>query len=162
MSDVRTEYGSATTIICTCSGLADNGMRESTVVLNSVNRFTDAFVQATALANSVATLTTTPMIYLYSYGGVVSTSYSGGASGADAAFTTSEPQSINGCTMLGTFPIITMGAALVTIYKSDIFSVAAGFGGVLPINWGVIVDNQTGQSVVSVKLQYQGLYSTIT
>ena len=162
-SEVRLQYSSgATTVVATCSGLANDGLRESTVVLNSVNRYDDVFIQATAIVNSAAVLTAVNApVNIWAYAGVISTMYSGGATGADASFNTTV-QNPDNLKLIGTLPCITMGAAAVTVYYSDLFSVAAGFGGAVPINWGLVVDNQTGQTVVSVALQYQGLYWTIS
>lgn len=163
-SEVRLQYATgATTVVATCSGLANDGFRESTVLLNSVNRYDDAFIQATAIVNTAAVLTAVGApVNLWAYAGIVSTMYSGGATGTDASFATVPPQNPDNLKLIGNLPCITMGAAGVTVYYSDLFSVAAGFGGALPVNWGIVVDNQTGQVLVSVALQYQGIYWTIS
>jgi len=162
MADIKIQYAAAATIVATCSGLADNALRESTVIQNSANRYTDAFFQATAIANSAAALTVVGApIYFWAYACMITTQYSGGATGVDAAFNTTV-QDPNALKLMGTLPLITFGAAVVTVYYSDLFSVAAAFGGALPINWGVVVENQTGQAVFSVAMQYQGIYITST
>ena len=161
-NDVRIQWSGVTTVVCTLAGLADNALRESTVVQNSANRYLDALFQATCVANTAAVLTAVGApVYFYAYAGIISTQYSGGATGLDAAFNTTQ-QDPNALKLVGSLPLITMGAAAVTVYYSDLFSVAAAFGGNMPINWGIVVENQTGQALNSAALQYQGLYVTIS
>ena len=141
-------------ITLTISGVADNSARESTAIDNSSDRFLDLLIQGTITVTTAATLTTNPVVYLYAYGSNDGgTVYSGGASGSDAAFG-AVPQDLDNCARLGTVACITMDE----VYKSDVFSVAAAFGGIMPDSVGIILENQTGQALNTATFKYQGVY----
>ncbi len=158
MADIKAKYGSSNQgITITISGLADDAKRESTAVDNSVNCFLDALVQVKIATNTVADSTGDKSVYVYTYGttddGVT---YSGNASGSDAAFG-ADPQHLSNCKLIGMIYTPTQNQ----IYESDLISVASAFGGVLPQRWGIIVHNRTGQTLKSSDCSafYQGTYA---
>lgn len=159
MADVKIAYGSADqTITVTIASLGSGSARESTAINNTTPLMLDALVQVMVHTNGSGT-SANGYVSLYVYGSIDGAStYSGGATGSDAAITLTSPPNHR---LLGT---ITANANN-TSYKSALFSVAAAFGGVLPARWGIIVDNQTGAALNSTggnhKASYQGVYQTV-
>jgi len=96
-------------------------------------------------------------VLVYAYSSADSgVTYSGGATGSDDSYGDSAGQSVENCAMLG---ILSINAASET-FESDVFSVASAFGGVLPERWGIIVKNQTGQTLGSgCAAFYQGVFA---
>lgn len=154
-TQTKLAYGTAhQSVPITCDALADNSTRASTAI--TAGAFLDILVQGIIAVATTATLTTSPTVGVYAYGTVDGgTTYSGGATGTDADFG-AIPQDLDNCPRIGTIACATMDQS----YESDVMSIAAAFGGVLPENWGVIIDNQTGQALKSAALFYQGVYAT--
>jgi hypothetical protein len=156
MADIKAKYGSANqALTITINGLADDAKRESAAVDNSSNCFTEALVQVKIATNTGLDSTGDKAVYLYAYGtSDGGTTYSGNASGSDAAFGT-DPQQLENCRLIGTLYAPTQNK----IYQSDPISIACAFGGVLPQRWGLIVHNRTGQTLKSSDCAafYQGL-----
>lgn len=144
MADVKSKYGSSgQNLTVTINSLAHDGMRESAAVDNSADCFLDALVQVQIATNTAAASTDDKSVYVYAYGtSDGGTSYSGNASGSDAAFGT-DPQQIGNCRLIG----VVYAPSQNQIYESDLMSVASAFGGVLPQRWGIIVHNRTGQTL---------------
>ena len=158
MEDVKTSYGpSQQSILITLNALADDGYRESKAIDNTKNRFLDALVQVRVTVSAGAPAGDKNCL-IYAYGTTQGGApYSGGASGNDAGFGGNAGQLIGNCPLLG---IVTLDAQS-EVFVSDIFSVAAAFGGVLPEDWGIIVMNQSGQALASSENSawYQGVHS---
>lgn len=157
MADVKSKYGSSGQgLTVTIDNLANDGMRESAAVDNSVDCFLDALVQVRIATNTAAASTGDKSVYVYAYGtSDGGTSYSGNASGSDAAFGT-DPQQINNCRLIG----VIYAPGQNRIYESDLMSVASAFGGILPQRWGIVVHNRTGQTLKAGDCSacYQGTY----
>lgn len=151
-------YGSAAQgITATCSGLADNGSRESTAI--SATNALEYLVQGVIATHSASVLTALiGVVNIYAYGTVDNgTAYSGNASGSDAAFTDDGiPQDLDRCPRIGTIACLTLNQS----YESDVMSIAAAFGGVPPAYWGIIIENQTGQAIFSAAFKFQEVYAT--
>lgn len=158
MADIKAKYGSSNqAITITLASLADNAYRESTAVDNSSNCFLDALVQVKILVTASAPAGEA-CVNIWAYGTADGgTTYSGGATGSDAAFGSSAGQLIGNCRLIG---VINCDAASET-FESDLMSVAAAFGGVLPDHWGIIVQNQLGAALESSGQSafYQGVYA---
>jgi hypothetical protein len=156
MADIKAKYGSSNqAITITLNSLAHDAKRESTAVDNATTCFTDALVQVKIATNTAADSAGDKSVYLYAYGtSDGGTTYSGNASGSDAAFG-ADPQQLGNCRLIGTIYAPTQNK----IYKSDLLSVASAFAGVLPQRWGIIVYNRTGQTLKSSDCAafYQGL-----
>ncbi len=156
MADTKAKYGSANQpITITLNSLANDAKRESAAVDNAVNCFIDALVQVQIATNTAADSTGDKSVYVYAYGtSDGGMTYSGNASGADAAFGT-DPQQLYNCRLIGTLYAPTQNK----IYQSDLMSVATAFGGLLPQRWGIIVHNRTGQTLKGsdCSASYQGL-----
>lgn len=158
MADIKAKYGGSNqSITITINGLANDAKRESSLVDNSTNCFLDAMVQVKIATNASADSTGDKSVYVYAYGTTDDgASCSGNASGSDAAFGT-DPQQLNNCRLIGVVYAPTQNK----VYGSDLMSVGAAFGGVLPQRWGIIVYNKTGQTLKTSDCSaiYQGLYA---
>ena len=85
------------------------------------------------------------------------TTYSGGASGADAAFS----GNLDSLVYLGSVPVVANG----TTYNA-MFSLARGFGyGGIPASWGIVIQNNSGAALDSTggnhAAFYQGIYAQV-
>lgn len=161
MADIQTKYGTSNqSITITLNSLADDALRASTAVDNTSNLFLDALVQLKVNV-TVGAPAGDKNVLVYAYGtSDGGTSYSGAATGTDAAYGGVAGQVIDNCKLIG---IVSLDAVNET-FESDVFSVAAGFGGVLPDHWGIIVKNQTGQVLASSANSafYQGVLTQST
>lgn len=157
MSDIKAKYGGSNqAITITMNGLADDAKRESAAIDNATNCFLDALVQVKIATNTTTDSTGDESAYVYAYGtSDGGTSYSGNASGSDAAFGT-DPQQLDNCRLIGVIHAPTKDK----IYESEPMSIASAFGGLLPQRWGIIVHNRTGQTLKSSDCSafYQGTY----
>lgn len=150
----KSSYGTNNqAITCTITSLANNGQRGSTAVDNTTNLFLDALVVVKIKTNAAGT-SASGYISVYAYatadGG---TTYTDGVSGTDGASTLTSPPNV---ILIGRVAAV----ANATTYVGGPFSVAAGFGGVLPDHWGIVVENKTGATLdASVGSSwYQGVY----
>ena len=102
--DLKLKYGTANqAITCTITSLTNGSYRQSTVVDNGTNLFTDVLVTVKAKANSAGT-SSTGKVQIYAYGTADGSSYDGGASGTDGSYSIPTGGSIN-LTLLGTLNI---------------------------------------------------------
>lgn len=155
MADIKSKYGANNQpITITLIGLADDALRSSLAIDNSANLFLDALVQLKINTGNVGAPAGDKNCIIYAYGTADGgTTYSGGATGADAAFGAVAGQLITNCPILG---FVNVDAQNET-FESDVFSVASAFGGVLPQKWGIIVLNQIGQVLGASSALYQGV-----
>jgi hypothetical protein len=156
-STVKELFGTSNqAITCTITSLGSTSARQSTAVDNSTNLYLDALVFVT-VKTSASALGAGPYVNVYAYGTADGgTTYTDGATGSDAAYTLISPPNLKLIGIIST-------PSTSTSYKAGPFSVAQVFGGVLPEKWGIIVENQTGQSLdASVGAAiYQGVYNQI-
>ena len=144
MTTATPTYSSVTTHTCTIASLATSATagREGTAIDNGATE--DAI---DAILGGFITTGTSPtasrQIEIWVYGSYDGTSYSGGATGSDAALT---PQA-EGLMKLGV--VIPTSATSNQKYTFCIGSVAALFGGTLPKKWGVYVRHNTGVNLNS-------------
>lgn len=153
-ADIKLKYGtSAQVITITVASLANAGARSGLAVDNTTNLFIDALVQL-ALKSPASATSATGYVNVYAYGTTDGgTTYAEGA-GTDAGVTLTAPPNVR---LIG---VINMVANAVT-YKSEPFSVAQAFGGILPAKWGIIVENKSGGTLDTTGgnhlVQYQGV-----
>lgn len=155
MADIKTKYGANNqAITITLTGLADDAVRASLAIDFSALLFFDALVQLKIHTGNVGAPAGDKNCIIYAYGtadgGIT---YSGGATGADAAYGAIAGQLITNCPTLG---YINVDAQNET-FESDVFSLASAFGGVLPQKGGIIVLNQIGQTLGASSAFYQGV-----
>lgn len=138
--DIKQKFGTSNqTLTISLASLANAAGRESTAVDNSSNLFSDVLLMIKSRSASSGT-SSAGYLLIYAYGSVDGgTSYSGNASGSDAAIT---PINMN---IIGRVDM----TANSTDYKSPIMSIAAAFGGVMPARWGIVVVNNTGATLDS-------------
>lgn len=155
---VKAAYGAAgQALTITLASLAASATvgRESTAVDNSTDLFLDALVQVWVEAGVVSG---NKQVLVFAYGTIDDgTSYTEGATGADAGFTRRDPSTL---VFLGSIP---MPTASVT-YVSRPFSIAQAFGSV-PKEWGIVVFNDSGVALSGDagdnKASYQGVYANV-
>jgi len=161
MADIKSKYGAGgQSISITINSLAHDAKRESTAVDNATNCYLDALVQVRIATNTTTASSGDKSVYVYACGtGDGGTSYSGNASGSDAAFGT-DPQQLNNCRLIGVIYTPTQNK----IYESDLMSVASAFGGNLPQRWSIVVHNRTGQTLKNADCSafYQGIHAQVS
>jgi hypothetical protein len=163
MSDVKSAYGSATAFTVTnLHSLASSTTAgwQSAVVDNTSNLYLDALVQIvldfanTAPANSRG-------VYVFAYGGIESGVYSNPASGSQGTITLLDVTLNNqNLKQIGFIPYTIQDE----VAESSPISVAAGFGGVLPPYWGIVLMNHSGAALAGSgnTVKYLPVYSTVT
>lgn len=137
MADIKNKYAASAAITITLASLASAAAREGTVIDNATNLYLDALVYV-ACKLAAGTPASDKAIYVYAYGSEDGTNFGDNVTGADAALTMRSPTNLR---LIGV--INTPDAGGLT-YKSQPMSVAAAFGGVLPREWGIVVENKTG------------------
>lgn len=160
MATVSPLYGSSNQpITITLNSLASGAQRQSTAISNTSNLYLDAFVQFSILpAASGVAATGAVKCYLYATANSGST-YGDTVAGTDGAVTLSSPPNLRLLTVLNA------NVSGTTAYNSDPVSVAAAYGGVMPDHWGIVIENDTGQSFASTATAnlawYQGVNQTV-
>lgn len=158
MANINAKFGATNqAITITLNGLADNALRASTAIDNTSNLFLDALVQLKIDSGNVGAPSGEKNVLVYAYATSDNgTTYSGGATGVDAAYGGVAGQMIENAKPLG---VVTVDAQNET-FESDVFSIAAAFGGIVPAKWGIIVLNQIGQALgPGSSAFYQGHYA---
>jgi hypothetical protein len=158
-ANIKQAFGGDSSITITLASLASSatGARESTAIDNSSNLYLDALVrlhfklQTGSPAND-------QQVYIYCYGSEDGTNYTDNATGSDAGLTLRAPTNLR---LIGTIATPTSGGLT---YKSHPIPVAVGFGGIMPVKWGIVVNNFTGVTGSATEgdhaKAYNGVYST--
>lgn len=156
MATINQLYGTTNqSITCTITSLGSGSARESTAVVNTANLFMDVKVQVKVKTNAAGT-SATGAVNVFAYATADNgTTYSGGATGTDAAYTANKDQLI----FLGSIPAVANATTYVGLFS---LSRAFGYGGI-PAKWGIVVDNQSGAALdASVGAAvYQGISATV-
>jgi hypothetical protein len=159
MSTIKSLYGSNNqAITCTITSLGSTNARSSAAIDNTSNLFLDALV--TVKVKTANTGVATGYVNVYAYGTTDGgTTYGGGEvnMGTDAGVTLTSPPNI---VLIG---VLNAPATTATTYVLNAKSVAAGFGGILPDHWGIVVENKTGATLdASVgSAWYQGVQAQV-
>lgn len=151
----KPSYGTSNqSVTITLASLANGSARQSTVLDNTSNLYLDALVTVkikTGASGNTAAGTVEVYAIATTDGG---TTYTDGGGATDAAITP------NAAAFLGSFP----ATANATTYIGGPMSVAAGFGGVLPNKWAIVVKNNTPSTFDTTggnfAVQYQGVNLT--
>jgi len=159
--DLKNKYGSSgQTITVTLASLASSATagRESTVIDNSSNLYRDAIVTVKVKLQS-GTIGNDKAVIVYAYGTVDGgTTYTGNATGSDAAYTMDDPTVL---VPIGVIPTPTQ-----SLTYTGTFRVAHAFGGVLPEKWGLFIRNYSGIALSATgsdhAVKYQGVYGSYT
>lgn len=156
MATINQLYGTTNqSITCTITSLGSGSARESTAVVNTANLFMDVKLQVKIKTNAAGT-SATGAVNVFAYATADDgTTYSGGATGTDAAYTANKDQLI----FLGSIPAVANATTYVGLFS---LSRAFGYGGI-PAKWGIVVDNQSGAALdASVGAAvYQGISATV-
>jgi hypothetical protein len=153
MSTIKSLFGGLNAITCTIASLASGAAQGSVAVDNSSNQYLDA--QLTLLiAVAAGSPSGSKVINIYGYRSVDGTNFDDPAPGTDGAITVGSPTNL---ILLESINVPTGGKT----YSKQIASLAAKFGGVLPIKWGLVIENQTGVALSGSghSLQYRGLFA---
>jgi hypothetical protein len=158
VSTVSTLYGSSgQSITITLNSLANGSFRQSTVISNTTNLYLDVLLQF-KVKTGASGVSTTGVVRCYLYASADGGSdYTDGASGSDGSFTPTSPPNQRVVMALNC-------VANATVYTSDLISVAAAYGGVLPAEWGIVIENETGAALDSSAggtAWYQGIQQTV-
>jgi hypothetical protein len=152
MAALKIAYVNAAAITATLNSLANAAARRAAAVDNSSNLYDDALVQVSITTAAAATSATGYVaVYAYASGDQGTLYETGGATDAGHTLRGDEK-------LLGYFAAI----ANSTVY-TGVFNVAKAYGGVLPRNWGVIVENRTGAAFAASgnSVNYQGVTYTV-
>jgi len=156
MADIKAKYGAGNRpLTITLNGLADDAYRASKFITNVANLFFDVLVQLKIDTANVGDPAGDKNVLVWAFGSANDgITYSGGATGADAAYGAVAGQLITNAKLLG---IVSVDAKN-EVFESDCFSIASAFGGVVPEKWGIIVRNQIGQALGANSVAfYQGI-----
>lgn len=158
MATINQLFGTSNqALTLTIASLGNTSARESTAVDNTSNLFMDVKLAVKVKTNAAGT-SATGVVNVFAYatadGG---TTYSGGATGTDAAYTNNKDALI----YLGSLPTIANATTYVSMFS---LSRAFGYGGI-PAKWGIVIDNQSGAALDSTagnhSAVYQGINATV-
>jgi hypothetical protein len=161
MSDIKKAYQAVQSMTVTnLHSLASSVTAgwQSAVVDNTANLFLDALVQV-VLDFAASAPADSKCAYVYAYAGL-DTTYSNPASGSEGTITlvdiTANPQNLR---LIGRVEYTTTDE----VAESSPMSVAAGFGGVLPPKWGIVIMNHSGAALAASgnAVTYRGVYATV-
>jgi hypothetical protein len=128
----------------------------SAVVDNTSNLFDDALLTI-AVKTSSSALANDKACYIYIYGSEDGTNYSASSAeavGTNASVTIDSPSNMKG-------PVVLSCPAVSVTYRT-VISVASFFGGVLPLKWGFVLQNFTGQALDATEGNHQKTYTGVT
>jgi len=156
MATVSTQYYTKQSITITLASLTDGSYRQSLAVDNSSDKYVDA-----VLGGSIRTGGTAPTaggtIEVYAYGSWDGgTTYTAGCSGTDLAYTANGEEGL-----LRLVETIVVDTDINTDYVFGPVSMASVFGGILPVQWGLVIVNNCGTSASlnasGHLIEYQGV-----
>lgn len=149
---IKPLYGSKTAITVTLASLGVNGIASCTAIDNSSNLYDDALVQIKIKTGGSGT-TATGVINIWAYA-----SADGGTSYPDGCGT----NTASGTTNVDLRLIGQLSATVnATTYISNVMSVAAAFGGVLPQFWGIAIENRSGGSLDSTEGNHDKFFQPV-
>lgn len=151
-------YGTSTAITCTLASLASSATvgRGCAAVDNGTNKFDDALLTI-AVKTSASALANDKCCYIYLYGSEDTTTFDGSSAeavGTNAGVTVDSPTNLKG-------PFVLSCPASSTTYRK-VIAVASAFGGVMPVKWGFVLVNYTGQALDSTEGNHQKTYTGVT
>jgi len=146
-------YGTKTNITITLASLTDTSLRQSASVDNGTNGAIDTLIGGKITTGTGSS--TNDFIDIYAAGSLDGgTTFSGDASGSDAAY--------SGVTenlkFLGRISTETAS----TTYEFGPFSLAAAFGGSMPEDWAIVVDNESDSTLSATGGNHEVHYLEIT
>jgi hypothetical protein len=154
-------YGTSTAVTITLASLPTTSARCSTVIVNdtSTGMYTD-YMGIIALRTTTGTHASDMCCYAYLFGGT-GTDYDSPGTNADGAVTVATSWNLKG-------PVVINFGTSVTglISQTKVFMVSPIFGGEIPAQFGVILQNQTGITLDStagnLSVNFIPVYHTMT
>lgn len=146
MSDITAKWGTKTAVPLTGTSLADAAARQSDAVTS--HNGMGALVRVSTKAAGA----NTGKVAVYVYSSLGDTTYTGGASGSDAAYTAAQwgsLEKLGDIVLDGTTPV------------HDMFSIGEKFAGVVPSRWGIILHNQSGGALSGTAGDHVVEYQTV-
>jgi len=133
-------YGTKTNVTITLASLADSSGRQSDSVSNNTNKFSDVLVSGFITTGATPAADSTFGIYAFgsANGGLV---FSDGATGTNGAWTNGDNARL--------LALIQTDNSATTAYEFGPYSIAAAFGGHMPTDWGIGIENTTGDALDS-------------
>lgn len=169
----RIKYETPGQVVCSIASLATGSTRESDVVDNSSVKYLDRFVALTVTVGSGTPSTTGPYINVYAAGSADGTLFPITHLSSAAVYATGGGDSSVGALgvpanlrLIGTFGLQTTTTNGERTFRTQPFSVAQAFGGVLPPKFSILVENQTGltfstsTATTTNYLEQQGITTT--
>jgi hypothetical protein len=151
-STVTNTYAVKATVAITLTSLGAGLSRESAVISNTTDKFLDVLIRLQSKGSGAGN---TNVLNVYVYTALGDTTYTDGATGSDAAFTTA---SIKNAVFLDTVQMNGTTAVNRMLRRS----IASVFGGIMPEKWGLFVHNADASNALSGTggdhvVEYQGL-----
>jgi hypothetical protein len=138
----RLAYSSPTNFVLGLDGLANNSSRASTAISNTTTQYLDVLVSLEFFISTGTLSTSGAALYVYAYSVGFNGSFTDGISGTDSNFTLPSPTNLK---LVQIVPYTgTVGGS--TVFSNS-FSIAAAYGGILPSEFGILVQNQTGAAL---------------
>lgn len=156
MATVKPSYAASADITpAALASLAATAACQTAAQDNSTNLYLDALVQVKLVMGGTGPAND-KVAYVYAFAsGDEGTTYGDATTGSAGAITLNSP------TQLRLIGVVNMPTASLT-YESDPMSVAAAYGGVLPRNWGIVVQNSSSVLAASGSaITFQGLAVTV-
>lgn len=145
------DYAAAAAVTCTLPALATGSARESDVVDNTGDLMLDYLVQVTFTLASGSPTTNGPYVNIYASGTGDGTLWPLVQLATGAPFTTGAGDASVGAlgtpanlALLGAYGLQTTTTSGERTFRTQPFSVAQAFGGVVPSKFSIIVENLTG------------------
>ena len=148
----------ANALTITLNSLASSSTagRGSASVDNTTNLYDDALVAVTLKTAATTTPANDKAAYIYVYGSADGTTFDGSSNeavGSDAAVTIDAPTNLKG-------PIVMVLLNSNSTYDKT-FSLAGLFGGIMPLKWGVVVQNYSGMVLTGTPANHSVVYTGI-
>jgi len=156
MANVLEAFGTnGQTFTCTLASLTDGSARQSTIVDNTSNLYSDVLV-VIKVKTGASGASAAGNVQIFGIGTVDNgTTQTDLAGASDAAIT------VNSAPPIGSIP----ATANATTYVGGPFSLAKAFGGTVPAKFGIIIKNKTGTTLDSTEGNHaklwQGVYATV-
>ena len=156
----KPSYAAAQTLTCGLSTgplASDTNLiagRQSTVADNTSDLAIDSLVGGKITTGTSPT--TGKQIEVWAFGTYDGTTYSAGAGATDANFSPTGEK-----TMMKLLTIIPTDATSNHTYEWGPFSVAAAFGGTMPLKWGIFIVHNTGVALNSTAGNHEVKYTAV-
>jgi hypothetical protein len=152
MATAKLMYDALNTLTITAAALANGTARASLYVDWSSALLLDAslYLEIT-IASGAPANQKKANVYLYT--SMDGANYDDPATGADAAITLTNPSNL---TLIGSVEMPTDKAGAAS-WKKWFPSIAQFFGGYVPLRWGIVIENQTGQAFTACVAKYKGV-----